>query len=128
MSEEVGVPVLVEATRSTAEFKIKVVGLRTATVNDVENIVKQVEWILIGEQFNQKFELPQTTTLKDPSNENIVPLSDLTEAAVVTWIEGNDEALSSMKDHIQYVLDKAIAKAILSDTPMPWAHVPAVNM
>lgn len=127
MSDEVAIPVLVEEIFFTAEFKIKVVGLRIATVNGMGNIVKQVEWVLSGEEAGQKFELPQTTTLGDPSSGDVVPLSDLTEAAVVAWIEENDDSLPSMKAHIQYVLDKAIAKANLSAIPMPWAPAPAAD-
>ena len=127
MTAEAVIPVLVQPSNFTADFTIKVVGLRVAAVNGVENIVKQVEWLLTGEEAGQKFELPQTTTLNDPSSESVVPLSALTEAAVVAWIEDNEDCLPSMKLHIQYVLDKAIAKASLSDTPMPWAPAPAAN-
>ena len=126
MTEAV-IPALVQPSNFTADFTIKVVGLRTATVNGIENIVKQVEFILNGEEAGQKFELPQTTTLKDPVDENIILLADLTEAAVVAWVEIVEARLPSMKAHIQYVLDVAVAKANLSVSPMPWAPAPAAN-
>lgn len=105
----------------TAAFTIKINGLRTATVNGLENTVKQVAWTLVGEEADQKFELPQTTDLPDPTSEGFVPLASLTEAAVAAWIETTETRLPGIKAHIQFVLDKEVAKAALADTPMPWA-------
>jgi hypothetical protein len=107
----------------TATFTIKVNGIRTATVNGLENTVKQVDWTLVGEEAGQKFELPQTSTLADPSSEGFVPLANLTEAAVIAWIEATETHLSGVKSHIQTVLDKEVAKAALASTSMPWAPV-----
>ena len=107
----------------TATFTIKVNGIRTSTVNGLENTVKQVDWILVGEEAGQKFELPQTSTLADPSSEGFVPLANLTEAAVIAWIEATETHLSGVKSHIQTVLDKEVAKAALASTSMPWAPV-----
>jgi hypothetical protein len=107
----------------TATFTIKVNGIRTATVNGLENTVKQVDWTLTGEEAGQTFALPQTSTLADPSSEGFVPLANLTEAAVIAWIEDTETHLSSVKSHIQTVLDKEVAKAALASTSMPWAPV-----
>jgi len=104
-------------------FTIKINGIRTATVNGLENTVKQVEWTLTGEEAGQKFELPQTTNLGDPDSSNFVPLTSLTEAAVMAWVEATDERIPNIKAHIQYVLEKEIARASLVSTPMPWAPV-----
>ena len=107
----------------TATFTIKINGLRTATVNGLENTVKQVEWTLIGEESGQKFELPQTTSLGDPTSEGFVPLANLTETAVAALVEATDTRLNSIKAHIQFVLDKEVAKSALTNAPMPWAPV-----
>jgi hypothetical protein len=107
----------------TATFTIKVNGIRTATVNGLENTVKQVDWTLTGEEAGQTFALPQTSTLADPSSEGFVPLANLTEAAVIAWIEATETHLSGVKSHIQTVLDKEVAKAALASTSMPWAPV-----
>lgn len=124
MPEEVTTPVEPQAPVYTATFTIKINSIRTATVNGLENTVKQVAWTLVGEEAGQKFELPQTTDLGDPASEGFVPLADLTEAAVAAWIEATETRLPGIKAHIQYVLDKEVAKAALADTPMPWAPVP----
>jgi hypothetical protein len=107
----------------TAAFTIKVNAIRTATVNGLADTVKQVEWTLIGEEAGQKFELPQSTNLGDPDSANFVPLTSLTETAVIAWIEATETRMSNIKAHIQYVLEKEIARASLTSTPMPWAPV-----
>ena len=107
----------------TATFTIKVNGIRTATVNGLENTVKQVDWTLTGEEAGQTFALPQTSTLADPSSEGFVPLANLTEAAVIAWIEATETHLSGVKSHIQTVLDKEVARSALASTAMPWAPV-----
>lgn len=112
----------------SATFEIKINGIRTATVNGLENTVKQVSWTMVGEEGGQKFELPQTTDLGDPDPENFVSLQSMTDAsAVIAWVEATDTRLDSIKAHIQMVLDKEVAKAALADTPMPWAPAPVVT-
>lgn len=106
-----------------AVFTIKITGLRTQTVNGIENAVKQVEWTMIGTEAGQTFELPQTTTVPDPQSEGFIPLQNLTEAQVITWVETHDERIPSIKAHIQSVLDREVAKAGLSSAVMPWAPV-----
>lgn len=107
----------------TATFTIKVTGLRTATINGIENAVKQVEWTMVGTEGDQTFELPQSTTVPDPQSEGFVPLTNLTEAQVVAWIEAHDTRIPGIKSHIQLVLNREIARANLVSTPMPWSTV-----
>lgn len=107
----------------TATFTIKITGLRTQTVNGIENAVKQVEWTMRGEESGQTFELPQTTQVPDPQSDGFIPLQQLTEAQVVAWVETHDERLPSIKAHIQSVLDREVATASLTSAPMPWAPV-----
>lgn len=107
----------------TATFIIKVNGIRTTTINDLHDVIKQVEWVLVGEESGQRFELPQTTTLSAPAVETFVPLAQVTEANVIEWIEVNETRMPGIKAHIQLVLDKQIAEANLSETAMPWAPV-----
>lgn len=123
MTETVAIPAAAQPTNFTATFTIKVNGIRTATVGQHTGVVKQVEWTLIGEEAGQKFELPQVTNLGDPAAEGFVALSDLTEAAVVAWIESAETRLPGIKAHIQFVLDKEVARSALASTAMPWAPV-----
>lgn len=111
----------------TATFTIKVNGLRTTTIDNMQNVVKQVDWTMIGEESNQKFELPQTTILIDPIIDNFKSLAQVTEQDVISWIEVNETRLPSIKAHIQFVLDKLIAESILEETAMPWAPIPIIE-
>lgn len=105
----------------TADFAIRITGLRTQTVAGVPGVVKQVDWTITGTEANQVFELPQTTTVPDPDAADFVPLAELTEPQVVAWIEVHDIRLPSIKQHIQLVLDRQVAQAALEPAPMPWA-------
>jgi hypothetical protein len=105
-------------------FQIKITGLRTQTINGIENAVKQVEWTMVGSEGAQTFELPQTTTVPDPQSDGFIPLANLTEAEVVAWIEAHDERIPAIQAHIQLVLDREVAKAQLQPATMPWAPVP----
>lgn len=122
MTEEVQV----QAPTYTADFTIKITGLRTATIGGIENAVKQVEWNMIGTEGGQTFELPQATTVPDPQSDGFVPLANLTEVQVIAWIETHEPRLLSIKSHIQSVLDREVAKAALTSTTMPWAPVAEV--
>ena len=104
-------------------FAIKITGLRTQTVNGIENVVKQVEWTMVGTEGTQTFELPQTTTVPDPQADGFIPLANLTEAQVIAWVEAHDPRIPAIQAHIQSVLDREVAKAQLVQQQMPWAPV-----
>ena len=108
----------------TATFAIKVTGLRTATINGIADAVKQVEWTMQGTEAGQTFELPQSTTVPDPQQEGFVPLQNLTESQVVSWIEAHETRLPGIRAHIQLVLDREVSKAALATAQMPWAPAP----
>lgn len=108
----------------SATFTTKINAIRTTTVGERTNVVKQVDWTLTGEESGQKFELPQTTTLADPNGQPFVELANLTEAEVVAWVEATADNIDGVKAHIQMVLDKEVAKGALASTAMPWAPVP----
>lgn len=113
----------VEPTDFTATFTIKVNGIRTTTENNLQNVIKQVDWVLSGEEAGQTFELPQTTILTNPVSESFIPLAEVTEQNVISWVEANEPRLNAIKAHIQNVLDEQVAKAALTSTPMPWVQV-----
>lgn len=123
MTEEVTTPVEPQTPVYTATFTTKINAIRTATVNGLENTVKQVDWTMVGEEAGLTFELPQTIDLADPESANFVPLASLTETAVIAWVEATVANVDAVKAHIQFVLDKEVAKAALASTAMPWAPV-----
>lgn len=107
----------------SATFTIKINGIRTTTVGERTNVVKQVDWTMVGEEAGVSFELPQNTTLADPDGQPFIELANLTEAEVATWVEATATNIDGVKAHIQSVLDKEVAKNALTSTPMPWAPV-----
>jgi hypothetical protein len=107
----------------SATFTIKINGIRTTTVGERANVVKQVDWALVGKESSQTFELPQSTTLADPDGQPFVELSNLTEAEVTAWVEAAAGNIDGIKAHIQMVLDREVARAALADTAMPWVPV-----
>lgn len=123
MTEQVTTPAAEQPQNFTATFTYKVNGIRTTTIGNRANVVKQVDWTLKGTEAGQTFELPQTTELADPDGQPFIDLADLTEADVIGWIEATETRLPGIKAHIQYVLDREVAKAALTSTTMPWAPV-----
>jgi hypothetical protein len=121
MTEPTTIPAAEQPQNFTADFAIRITGLRTQTVAGVPGVVKQVAWTITGTEANQTFELTQTTTVPDPDTTEFVPLAELTEPQVVAWIEAHDIRLPSIKHHIQLVLDRQVEQAALQSTPMPWA-------
>jgi hypothetical protein len=124
MTETTTIAAAAQPSNFTAEFTIKITGLRTQTVGGLANVVKQVDWTLTGAQATQVFQLPQTTAVPDPDAADFVPLEQLTETQVIAWIETHDMRLPGIKSHIQLVLDGQAAQAALQPAAMPWAQAP----
>ena len=125
MTESTQTPEIIAAAAQpetfTADFAIRITGLRTQTVAGVPGVVKQVDWTITGTEAGQVFSLSQTTTVPDPDAADFVPLAQLTEPQVVAWIEAHDIRLPGIKQHIQLVLDRQVAQSALEPAPMPWA-------
>lgn len=105
----------------TATFDIKITGIRTATVGNLTDVIRKVEFNVKGTEAGQSFDLPQTVDLTDPQSEAFKPLSEVTEADVIAWVEENFTNMNAVKAHIQYVLNIEVAKNALESKPLPWA-------
>lgn len=108
----------------TAEFTTLITGIRTGNVGNLVDVVKKVEFTVRGTLGGQTFELPQWCDLSEPQSETFKPLDQVTESDVVQWVEANFTNWPGVKSHIQYVLDKEVAKAALESKPLPWAPAP----
>lgn len=95
--------------------------IRTTNIGEMQKAIKQVEWVLKGELDGQSFELPQTTTIADPSPEVFIPLTQVTPENVSTWIDENCPNMTAIEDHIQIVLDRMVEQAALEEDTLPWA-------
>lgn len=110
----------------SATFEIKINAIRTATVGELANVIRKVEFTVKGTEDGQNFELPQAVDLSEPAAETFIQLASLTEANVVSFVEASFANMDAVKAHIQYVLDQEVAKAALQSAPLPWAPAPEV--
>lgn len=108
-----------------ATFKIRIESVRTGTVGDLTNVIRKVEFTLIGTEAGQVFELPNFADVGEPSADGFIPFGSLTEEQVASFVESSFAGLDVMKAHVQAVLNKEIAKASLENAPLPWAPPPA---
>lgn len=108
-----------------ASFKIRIESVRTSTVGALANVVRKVEFTLIGTEAGQVFELPGFADIGEPDQDGFVPFGNLTEEQVASFVESSFAGIDAMKLHVQSVLDREIAKATLENTPLPWAPPPA---
>lgn len=106
----------------SANFEIKIQSIRTATVNNLTNVIRKVEFIVIGSENGCTFQLFNNVDLAEP-DATFIEFNNLTEAQVIKFVEDNFENMDAVKAHIQYVLDREVAKAALELTLMPWAPV-----
>lgn len=102
----------------TATFQIQIRRVLTTNQDGLSNVVKQVEYELVGTQDGQTFSLPQTKALGDADPANFTQFASLTPELIESWIGEPDS-----KAHIQWVLDTMCAKAALESQTPPW--VPA---
>lgn len=107
----------------SATFTYKIDGVRTATVGNLTDVVKQVNFTITGEEEGLSFSLPSQVKLEDPDPNNFVQFSNLTEQEVIAWVAGRTDIVGPMKDHIQMVLNRMVQEAQLQSKPLPWAPV-----
>lgn len=110
----------------TATFTITPTAVRTKTVGELTDVVKEIDWTMKGELDGQNFELPQTTILAEPEPGGFIPFGSLTKEELVSWIEASDTRIDAIKAHIQFVLDKQFASASLTSKSLPWEPAPEV--
>lgn len=106
----------------SALFKIEIKEIRVTTFGPLTNIIKQIDFVVIGSQEDQTFELSQTLTLPDPEINSFIRFEQITEHIVKQWIIDNFKNMHSVEAHIQYVLDKNTLKAKLSPITPPWTQ------
>lgn len=104
-----------------ATFSIKIRSIRTGPVGDLTDVIKRVDFAVVGEQSGQTFELPQSIEIADPDPAVFIQLPNVTEADVVRWVGENFANTEAVQTHIQRVLLDQIAKASFTDKPLPWA-------
>ena len=111
----------------TATFTTRVTNIRTGAVGDLTDVIKRVDFNVIGTEGGQTFELPQSIEIADPDPAVFIRLPNVTEADVIRWIGENFTNTEAVQLHIQRVLNDMMVKASFEPKPMPWqpaAEVP----
>jgi hypothetical protein len=104
----------------TASFTISISAIRTRTIGSLDGVIKVVEFKVVGSEGGCEFELPQTVELGDPDQSSFIPLPQVDEQSVVSWVEGSFQNMHAVKSHIQFVLKRMLLQESLSTQPLPW--------
>lgn len=110
----------------TANFTISINGIKVGNIDNLTDVIKRVDFTVTGTKDSTSFSLPQSIELDNPQANSFVPFEQVTEADVISWIEANFTGLTAVKQHIEYALDKEIAKNKFTSKNMPWA--PAITI
>lgn len=101
-------------------YTIKINSAKTATIGNLQNVVKQVEYTVTGTEGTQSFSLPIKAMLEDPTPESFISFSNLTEPKMIEWVAELPETVNA-KEHINIVVQKMVSEAVYEDTALPWA-------
>lgn len=113
----------------TITYTWAVTSLKTRTEGSNENAVVQTYWKKTGtDEAGNTGEFsgatPFTTTTM-PEGSTFIPLAELTEATVLSWIQA--VVVGSYEEHVNGQIAKQIAEKAtpITETPMPWAPAPS---
>lgn len=105
-------------------YEIKINGARVQDQDGMVDVVKELDVSVTGKDGASSFVLPFSVKLSPAEEATFTPFGSLTEEEMVAWVEAQADQLASIKAHIAMVVDKEVAKAALTNKPLPWAPVP----
>lgn len=100
-------------------YTIKINSAKTATIGNLQNVVKQVEYTVTGTDGDQSFSLPVKVILEDPATETFINFNNLTEQKMIEWVAELVETVNA-KQHINTVVQKMVTEAAYQNTALPW--------
>lgn len=106
----------------TTVFETKINKILTTTVNNLTNVVKQVDFTLTGTNSGVSFSLESSVVLDDPDANNFIEYNNLSENQVIEWINGKTGQIEGLQIQINFVLEKKIREAQLTETAFPWSN------
>lgn len=101
-------------------YTIKINSAKTATIGNLQNVVKQVEYTVTGTDGDQSFSLPVKAMLEDPAPETFIGFNSLTEAKMIEWVAELPETVNA-KEHVNIVVQKMVAEGVYQIADLPWA-------
>jgi len=104
------------------EFSYRVNNAMSASQGNLTDVIKQVNFTVIGEDDGAKFSLPTSCELADADPNNFTAFDQLTEAQIIGWVE-NLTTTNAIKDHVAMVMEKEKSKLVLENKRLPWKPV-----
>jgi len=97
---------------------------RVTSQGDLTDVVKEVNCTITGTDdvaTSCTFSLPIMVTFGPADPASFTPFADITEAEMVAWVEAQTDQISPVQAHIDFVVQKEVALAVLTPLPLPWA-------
>jgi hypothetical protein len=107
------------------QYVFEVTGARVVEESGMADVIKQLDYTLTGTDMGCSFSLPASAAFGPPDEDAFVEFDDLTPEQLTAWIESVPET-EAVKQHVAYVVAKAVEKSTLAEKPLPWAPTPAL--
>jgi len=107
-------------------YEYKITSLKAKTEGDYQDLIVQTYWTLKGtdENGNSGTFSGATPFTKDPTDNSgpFIPVNELTEADVISWISGVVNGNAGYKKHIDEQIQKQIDLVIspITEPDLPW--------
>ena len=98
------------------EWKIFSLNAFSVTVNGLEKVVNEVNWLLTGKTDKASWSIEGSTKLSMPSSTDFIDWGNLTKENVVSWIE-SVENVQELKNKINAQIQRLLAPE--SETLIP---------
>lgn len=82
-------------------YTIKIDKIFSGNYNNLTDVAIRVDWTLLGTFRDLTYAMPQTINLTLPNGEEFIPLANLTDAIITSWIEQQFIALPDIKRIIE---------------------------
>jgi hypothetical protein len=108
------------------EYTWTINSLETVETDAHSNVVKVVRWSYTGVDADSSFShnISRSTNLDTDNIETFVEFADLTEDAVIAWLDANvvEDEINEMRNLIQINIERRIASRVMTThTTLPWA-------
>lgn len=97
---------------------------RTTTQGDLTEVVREVSCTITGTDdvvTSCTFALPIAVTFGPADPASFTPFAEVTEAQMIAWVEAQTDQLAGTYAHIDLVVQRDVALAQFTPTPLPWA-------
>jgi hypothetical protein len=103
------------------DYTITIAAIRAGNQGELADVVREIDLEILGEDSGHRLSLPARVILDEADPGDFVAYEDLTEAQVLSWADSQQDVLR-IKEHIDIVLNREIARAALELKPLPWVE------